>query len=301
MRVNYARPSLQPDEFIEGYAIRLAMFTGAPISPTINNLFYKHAEILAENYSNPKDFYSRHTLTPIYWAMSTFDCRPDYSKYTPARGLSSRLLKACPTCRKHDIETLGFHYFRTKHQLKGIFVCVDHGDRLREFSIRDFSVWLDNSHEGEIYEPSLEESPLTQTFLKVATDILTGRRETSISNEAAEHYRNLIGASVREGENIFRKLHEVFDDPQSENLLATLDSNPAGRLRNIIVRTTYAKFPINLLYCFFLHCHQLTAKQPVVGRINFPCEIQTANSQTLGQRHVPPCATSPHHKLAFHA
>jgi len=41
----------------------------------------------------------------------------------------------CPQCLKHDLEHVGFTYWRVKHQLPGVFVCSDHRTSLHEATI----------------------------------------------------------------------------------------------------------------------------------------------------------------------
>lgn len=163
-------PSIQPDEWLEGYRGRLSRLsdisTRVGVEPALRN-FMAHRRndtdrplsfigMLSVKLGMPvSDIVLRHTLWP---AQILIDRAIDHRAIarqaadTDGKFVFSRPMRLktwlCPRCVEDDLAQLPFSYWRRSHQLPGQLFCRDHGHELHFVPRSNHLVHLPHEHLG---------------------------------------------------------------------------------------------------------------------------------------------------------
>jgi hypothetical protein len=146
--LDFVFPNLLPDELLAGYRGRFAAFNGltssAEVGAAIRHIYPDDAvrgdkrltfirAAATANGITPEVLLQRHSCFPVLKSLKgapakdlTND-RVQSGVWLTALNAPGKMVRACQQCRKHDILSKPFAYWRRSHQVPGRFVCSQHG------------------------------------------------------------------------------------------------------------------------------------------------------------------------------
>ena len=171
-------PTIQPDEWLEGYRGRLSRLsdisTRFGVEPALRNVIAHGPDngsgtlsfigLISMALEMPiSDIVLRHTLWPANFAVDrTSDHNAIARQAADNNGklvFSSpmrRQIWLCPRCVEDDLNQLHFSYWRRSHQLPGQLFCRDHGHELHFVPRTNHLVRLPQEHLGAAAASSTE-------------------------------------------------------------------------------------------------------------------------------------------------
>lgn len=163
-------PTIQPDEWLEGYRGRLSRLsdisTRFGVEPALRNFMAYRCDdterplsfigMLSIKLAMPvSDIVLRHTLWPAQISVDrSIDHHAIARQAADADGkfVFSRPMRLktwlCPRCVEDDLAQLPFSYWRRSHQLPGQLFCRDHGHELHFVPRSNHLVHLPHEHLG---------------------------------------------------------------------------------------------------------------------------------------------------------
>ena len=171
-------PTIQPDEWLEGYRGRLSRLndisTRFGIEPALRNVIAHCRDnksgtlsfigLISMALEMPtSDIVLRHTLWPANFAV---DRTSDHNAIAhQAANINGKLVFSssmrrqtwlCPRCVENDLNQLHFSYWRRSHQLPGQLFCPNHGHELQFVPRINHLVRLPQEHLGVAAASSTE-------------------------------------------------------------------------------------------------------------------------------------------------